>query len=217
MNIDPSKMNPDQMKEMLNTFSGMSDEEISNTMKMMGVNMDPKVVRTFINQMKGASEDELNKLKEQYQKGNVKMNEFKSPLVIKLETLLTEANTSFSGNKLTESIDQSNKLIEEIKSATIEDKDKEEVKALLEKAYDQLTLAWLTIQDYDTTIAECIKAVEECPLFSIYNRMGVCYFKKGRHTKARDAFNKAKELFPNETDTIADKYLKMALEEIENY
>lgn len=217
MNIDPSKMSPDQMKEMLNTFSGMSDEEISNTMKMMGVNMDPKVVRTFINQMKGASEDELNKLKEQYQKGNVKMNEFKSPLVIKLETLLTEANTSFSGNKLTESIDQSNKLIEEIKSATIEDKDKEEVKALLEKAYDQLTLAWLTIQDYDTTIAECIKAVEECPLFSIYNRMGVCYFKKGRHTKARDAFNKAKELFPNETDTIADKYLKMALEEIENY
>ena len=47
--------------------------------------------------------------------------------------------------------------------------------------------------------------------------MGVAYFKKGRHVKARDAFNKAKELFPKEDDPIADKYLKMALEEIENY
>jgi len=47
--------------------------------------------------------------------------------------------------------------------------------------------------------------------------MGICYFKKGRHVKARDAFLKAKELFPNETDNIAEKYLKMALEEIENY
>ena len=28
---------------------------------------------------------------------------------------------------------------------------------------------------------------------------------------------KAKELFPNEKDDIAEKYLKMALEEIENY
>lgn len=217
MNFDPSKMDVNQMKEMMNKFSGMSDEEIGKTMKMMGVNMDPKTIRAFINQMKGASEEELNKLKDQYKKGNVNMNEFRSPLIVKLENLLAEAKKSFGENKLTESIDQSSKLIEEIKSATVEEKDKEEVKTLLGKAHDQLTLARFTTQDFDTTIAECTKAIEESPLFSIYNRMGVCYFKKGRHTKARDAFNKAKELFPNETDVIAEKYLKMALEEIENY
>ena len=47
--------------------------------------------------------------------------------------------------------------------------------------------------------------------------MGTCFFKKGRHVKARDAYMKAKELFPNDKDDIAEKYLKMALEEIENY
>ena len=33
--------------------------------------------------------------------------------------------------------------------------------------------------------------------------MGTCFFKKGRHVKARDAFTKAKELFPNEKDDNA--------------
>ena len=34
-NIDPSKLDPAQLKQMLNLFSGMSDEQIKNTMKMM--------------------------------------------------------------------------------------------------------------------------------------------------------------------------------------
>ena len=105
-----------------------------------------------------------------------------------------------------------------LKQIISNEKDKEEQKKFIEKFYDQLTLARYTSQDYDDTIKECQKAIDEnYPLFSIYNRMGICFFKKGRHVKARDAFLKAKEKFPNEEDKIAEKYLKMALEEIENY
>ena len=47
-NFDPSKMDPAQMKQMLNLFSGMSDDQIKNTMKMMGIDMDPSVIRQFV-------------------------------------------------------------------------------------------------------------------------------------------------------------------------
>ena len=67
--FDPSKMDPAQLKMMLNMFSGMSDEQIKNQMKMFGIDMDPSIIRSFIDKMKNASEDDLNKLKEQYAKG----------------------------------------------------------------------------------------------------------------------------------------------------
>ena len=56
-NLDPSKMDPAQMKQMLNLFSGMSDEQNKNTMKMMGIDMDPSIIRQFIDQLKNADDD----------------------------------------------------------------------------------------------------------------------------------------------------------------
>ena len=69
--FDPSKIDPAQLKMMLNMFSGMSDEQIKNQMKMFGIDMDPSVIRSFIDKMKNASDEDLNKLKEQYAKGNI--------------------------------------------------------------------------------------------------------------------------------------------------
>ena len=216
--FDPSKIDPAQLKMMLNMFSGMSDEQIKNQMKMFGIDMDPSVIRSFIDKMKNASDEDLNKLKEQYAKGNIKMNSFNVSVLSKFEDKLKEAKKLCEENKFEECIELCNKSIENIKNEKIEEKDKEEQKKFIEKFYDQLTLARYTSQDYDDTIKECQKAIDDnYPLFSIYNRMGICFFKKGRHVKARDAFLKAKEKFPNEEDKIAEKYLKMALEEIENY
>ena len=98
-----------------------------------------------------------------------------------------------------------------------EEKEKNEIKKILTDLYDMKTLAIYSTQDLDLCIKECQEAMAKYPSFHVGNRMGTCFFKKGRHVKARDAFTKAKELFPNEKDDIADKYLKMALEEIENY
>ena len=216
--FDPSKIDPAQLKMMLNMFSGMSDEQIKNQMKMFGIDMDPQVIRSFIDKMKNASDEDLNKLKEQYAKGNIKMNSFNVSPLSKFDNNLKEAKKIMEENKFIECIELCNKTIDEIKNEKIEDKDKEEQKKLIEKFYDQLTLSRYNSQDYDDTIKDCQKAIDDSyPLFSIYNRMGICFFKKGRHVKARDAFMKAKELFPNEKDDIAEKYLKMALEEIENY
>jgi len=215
-NFDPSKMDPAQMKQMLNLFSGMSDDQIKNTMKMMGIDMDPSVIRQFVEQLKNADDDTLNKFKDQYSKGKVNMGSFSKHS--KSEAKVKEAQKLIDDNKLNEAIELCEKEINELKDLKIEDqKEKDEVNKILAELYDMKTLARYTTQDLDLCIKECQEAIEKNPSFKVCNRLGTCFFKKGRHVKARDAFMKAKELFPNEKDEIAEKYLKMALEEIENY
>ena len=215
-NFDPSKMDPAQMKQMLNLFSGMSDDQIKNTMKMMGIDMDPSVIRQFVDKLKNADDATLNQFKEQYSKGKVNMNSFSKHA--KSQQKVKDAEKLIDDNKLNEAIELCDKEINELKDLKIEEqKEKDEVNKILGELYDMKTLARYTTQDLDLCIKECQEANEKCPSFKVYNRLGTCFFKKGRHVKARDAFTKAKELFPNEKDEIADKYLKMALEEIENY
>ena len=215
-NFDPSKMDPAQMKQMLNLFSGMSDDQIKNTMKMMGIDMDPSVIRQFVDQLKNADDDTLNKFKDQYSKGKVNMGSFSRHS--KSEGKVKEAKKLIDENKLNEAIELCEKEINELKDLKIEEqKEKDEVNKILADLYDMKTLARYTTQDLDLCIKECQEAIEANPSFHVCNRLGTCFFKKGRHVKARDAFLKAKELFPNEKDDIAEKYLKMALEEIENY
>ena len=215
-NFDPSKMDPAQMKQMLNLFSGMSDDQIKNTMKMMGIDMDPSVIRQFVDQLKNADDDTLNKFKDQYSKGKVNMGSFSKHS--KSEGKVKEAKKLIDENKLNEAIELCEKEINELKDLKIEEqKEKDEVNKILADLYDMKTLARYTTQDLDLCIKECQEAIEKNPSFKVCNRLGTCFFKKGRHVKARDAFMKAKELFPNEKDDIAEKYLKMALEEIENY
>ena len=215
-NFDPSKMDPAQMKQMLNLFSGMSDDQIKNTMKMMGIDMDPSVIRQFVDQLKNADDDTLNKFKDQYSKGKVNMNSFSKHS--KSEAKVKEAKKLIDDNKLNEAIELCEKEINELKDLKIEEqKEKDEVNKILVDLYDMKTLARYTTQDLDLCIKECQEAIEKHHSFHACNRLGTCFFKKGRHVKARDAFMKAKQLFPNEKDDIAEKYLKMALEEIENY
>ena len=215
-NFDPSKMDSAQMKQMLNLFSGMSDEQIKGTMKMMGIDMDPSVIRQFVDQLKNADDDTLNKFKEQYTKGKVNMNSFSK--YSKNEAQIKEAKKLIDDNKFNEAIELCNKEITELLAINpTEEKDKNDIKKILIDLYDMKTLARYSTQDLDLCIKECQEAIDKYPSFKVLNRMGTCFFKKGRHVKARDAYMKAKELFPNDKDDIADKYLKMALEEIENY
>jgi tetratricopeptide (TPR) repeat protein len=215
-NFDPSKMDSAQMKQMLNLFSGMSDEQIKGTMKMMGIDMDPSVIRQFVDQLKNADDDTLNKFKEQYTKGKVNMNSFSK--YSKNEAQIKEAKKLIDNNKFNDAIELCNKEITELLALNpTEEKDKNDIKKILIDLYDMKTLARYSTQDLDLCIKECQEAIDKYPSFKVLNRMGTCFFKKGRHVKARDAYMKAKELFPNDKDDIADKYLKMALEEIENY
>ena len=215
-NFDPSKMDPAQMKQMLNLFSGMSDDQIKNTMKMMGIDMDPAVIRQFVDQLKNSDDATLNQFKEQYAKGKVNMNSFSKHAGS--EAKVKDAKKLIDENKLNEAIELCDTEINQLKDLNIEDqKEKDEVKKILTNLYDMKTLGRYNTQDLDLCIKECQEANEKYPSFKVYNRLGTCFFKKGRHVKARDAFMKAKELFPNEKDDIAEKYLKMALEEIENY
>ena len=215
-NFDPSKMDSAQMKQMLNLFSGMSDEQIKGTMKMMGIDMDPSVIRQFVDQLKNADDDTLNKFKEQYAKGKVNMNSFSK--YSKNEAQIKEAKKLIDNNKFNDAIELCNKEITELSALNpTEEKDKNDIKKILIDLYDMKTLARYSTQDLDLCIKECQEAIDKYPSFKVLNRMGTCFFKKGRHVKARDAYMKAKELFPNDKDDIAEKYLKMALEEIENY
>lgn len=217
-NFDPSKMSPEQLRNMINMFNSLPEDQLRNIMKSMGINMEPSQLKSFIELMKNSSDEDLEKLKNQYKSGKVNMNDFSAPSITKPFTdKLTQAKTHIDNNKFAESFDISKEVLEQAKSLTVDEKDKASINEIISKAYDLMTLSKFKMEDYDSTIAECMKCIDDVPVFSVINRMGISYFKKGRHVKARDAFEKAKKLFPNETDTIADKYLKMALEEIENY
>ena len=111
-NIDPSKMDAAQMKQMLNLFSGMSDDQIKNTMKMMGIDMDPSVIRQFVDQLKNADDDTINKFKEQYSKGKVNMNSFSK--YSKNEAQIKEAKKLIDNNKFNDAIELCNKEITEL-------------------------------------------------------------------------------------------------------
>lgn len=209
---DLSKMSNQQIKEMMLKFSQMSDENFKSTFGKIAPNIDVALLRKFVERMKEANDEDIDKLKEQFSKGKINMNSFKKSLKEEIEDSLVKANQLMKDNKLTDSIALCRSLLEKVSK-----ENKDEYKDIKGKIYEQLTLSLFTLEDYDTTIKECSDAINDVPVYSIINRMGICYFKKERHIKARDAFNKAKELFPNNTDPIADKYLKMAIEEIENY
>ena len=209
---DLSKMTNQQIKEMMLKFSQMSDENFKSTFGKIAPNIDVALLRKFVERMKEANDEDIDKLKEQFSKGKINMNSFKKSLKEEIEDSLVKANQLMKDNKLTDSIALCRSLLEKVSK-----ENKDEYKDIKGKIYEQLTLSLFTLEDYDTTIKECTDAINDVPVYSVINRMGICYFKKERHIKARDAFNKAKELFPNNADPIADKYLKMAIEEIENY
>ena len=111
-NIDPSKLDPAQLKQMLNLFSGMSDEQIKNTMKMMGIDMDPSVIRQFVDKLKNADDATLNQFKDQYAKGTVNMGSFKK--YTKSEAKVKEAKKLIDENKFNEAIEMCENEIKEI-------------------------------------------------------------------------------------------------------
>ena len=214
--MDPSKLNPVQLKAMLGLLGNMSDDQLKNTMKGLGLEMEPSVLRSFIEKLKGASDDDINKFKEQFSKGKVNMNEFSK--LSKYEKVPKDAEKLCDENKFNEAIELCENNIKELSSQKAEDeKSKSEISRLLAKIYDAKTEARYKSQDLDDCIKECQEAIEAAPSFSLYKRMGICFFKKGKHIKARDAFLKGKEKYPEEKDELLEKYLKMALEEIENY
>ena len=102
-NVDPSKLDPAQLKQMLGMFSNMSDDQIKNTMKAFGVDMDPSVIRSFVDKLKNSSDDDLNKFKEQYAKGKVNMNTFSK--FSKNQEKLKEAKKLIEDNKLNDAIE----------------------------------------------------------------------------------------------------------------
>ena len=115
--LDPSKLDPAQLKQMLGVFSGMSDEQIKNTMKTFGVDMDPSVIRSFVDKLKNSTDDDINKFKEQYAKGKVNMNSFSK--YSKNEEKLKEAKKLITDNKNTEAIELCDKEINELKNLNI--------------------------------------------------------------------------------------------------
>ncbi len=65
--MDPNMMDPNTMRNLMSSLSGMSDDQLAAMMSNFGVNMDPKLIRQFTEQMKEAKDEDFDKLKEQYQ------------------------------------------------------------------------------------------------------------------------------------------------------
>jgi tetratricopeptide (TPR) repeat protein len=79
---------------------------------------------------------------------------------------------------------------------------------------DRIVHCKLKLEDYDSAIENALNFLEIRETYGIHSKLGICYFKKGRYYKARDHFNKAKNLNPNFEDKIVDNYLKQTIEMI---
>ena len=115
--MDISNMSPNQLRMMINQFSQMPEEQIKSTMKLMGVDLDIPTLKKFIEQMKNATDEDLEKFKEQFKSGKVNMNSFKkeeNPLQ-KYEDMIKEATKLSSENKHVESIEKCNEILSQIK------------------------------------------------------------------------------------------------------
>ena len=134
------------------------------------------------------------------------MNQFmnQSPEFVKLQTLEKEASDLVKNNKLLEAAEiyqeilkQFNELPNEVKSVEPESTQKFEF-----EIREKLTETKFKLEDYDSAIEEGLKILEKTPVYVIYLKVGICYFKKGKYYKARDNLLKAKELFTGETEKI---------------
>ena len=118
-NFDPSKMDPSQMKLLLNLFSGIPDGQIKNKMKMMEIDMDPSAIRQFEDQLKNTYDDTVNKFK--YQCSKVKENIGSFSKHSKSKGKVKEAKKLLDENKLNEAIELFEKEINELKDLKIEE------------------------------------------------------------------------------------------------
>jgi tetratricopeptide (TPR) repeat protein len=139
------------------------------------------------------------------------MNQFmnQSPEFLKLQTLEKEASDLVKNNKLVEAAEiyqeilkQINDLPNEVKSVEPESTQKFEL-----EIREKLTETKFKLEDYDSAIEEGLKILEKTPVYVIYLKVGICYFKKGKYYKARENLLKAKELFTGETEKICKIYL----------
>jgi ribosomal protein L12E/L44/L45/RPP1/RPP2 len=67
MNIDPNMLDPEMMKNFINSFSNMSDEELKNVLKSIGIDADPSMVRQTAEMFKNADKKDFENLKQQYE------------------------------------------------------------------------------------------------------------------------------------------------------
>ena len=77
MNANLAEMSTQAIKDMFREYSAMPQETIQQKFNAIGLNMDVSLLVKFINIMKDASDEDINKLKEQYKNGKIKMGSFK--------------------------------------------------------------------------------------------------------------------------------------------
>ena len=85
---DLSKMTNQQIKEMMIKFSEMNDDKFKATFGRIAPNIDVTLLRKFVERMKEANDEDIDKFKEQFSKGKINMNSFKKSLKEEIEDVI---------------------------------------------------------------------------------------------------------------------------------
>jgi tetratricopeptide (TPR) repeat protein len=137
------------------------------------------------------------------------MNEFmhKNPEFAKLESLAKNAADLFKQNKFLDSSEVYSDIIRQYEElpAELKNENPEFSESFLLEVRERLSECRFKLEDYDSAIEEGLKVLEKRPIYEIYLRVGISFFKKGKYYKARDNLLKAKELFTGEPEKIRKK------------
>lgn len=146
------------------------------------------------------------------------MNQFNDmpPEVKKIKELDENVMKLMDENKFSEASDVCNELLENL--SNLPESQKEPMKDFFEELQsdvrDRYVLCKQKSEDYDSAIELGLKFLELKETYGIHSRLGICYFKKGKYYKARDHFNKAKNISPDFQDKIVENYIKQTAEMI---
>jgi tetratricopeptide (TPR) repeat protein len=140
------------------------------------------------------------------------MNDFmqKSPEYVKLEEMAQKAEDFLKLNKHVEAAEIFSEILKEFEQIPVEVKN--QVPPEFNENFElevrgNLSLCKFKIEDYDSAIEEGLKVLEKKPIYDVYLRVGISYFKKGKYYKARDNLLKAKGLFTGEPEKIRKEYI----------
>ena len=205
-------MNPQTLAQMSTLINSMSDEQLSNLMRMNGMgNMSPSLFRSMYQNMAhmgGAN----------YTPPPQNTNtERKGTLLENLNAIKEQGNNFFRAKNYREAYLKYSEVLKEMVSASDMAKKafKDKLEDLEKTTRLNIAACHLKLGEYNETIEQCETVLEKNKCFKAYYRMGVAYKEKKKYKLSKKYLLKALDLATEKEKVDCNKTLEEVTNELD--
>ena len=205
-------MNPQTLAQMSTLINSMSDEQLSNLMRMNGMgNMSPSLFRSMYQHMAhmgGAN----------YTPPPQNTNtERKGTLLENLNAIKEQGNNFFRAKNYREAYLKYSEVLKEMVSASDMAKKafKDKLEDLEKTTRLNIAACHLKLGEYNETIEQCETVLEKNKCFKAYYRMGVAYKEKKKYKLSKKYLLKALDLATEKEKVDCNKTLEEVTNELD--